>query len=175
MAIRPERMNLPASLKIEILFESAIGGQCTRLDLPHQVVETPVFLAVGTAGSVRAVAQNVVENLGAHIILGNTYHLYLRPGHEVIRRMGGLHRFISWPRAMLTDSGEFPRMNENIVRKGLLEDEQFRALVADAEWRFRALVECGRTYGWRTRSIFECNATVSQADIADSLRMLETC
>ena len=75
--------------------------------LPHQTVETPVFMPVGTAGTVKAVPQDMLEALGAEIILGNTYHLYLRPGHEAIRRMGGLHRFISWPRAMLTDSGGF--------------------------------------------------------------------
>ncbi len=62
-------------------------------------------MPVGTVGTVKAVPQDVLETLGAQIILGNTYHLYLRPGHEPIRRMGGLHRFISWPRAMLTDSG----------------------------------------------------------------------
>src|ERR1017187_2644439 len=62
-------------------------------------------MPVGTAGTVKAVPQDVLETLDAQIILGNTYHLYLRPGHEPIRRMGGLHRFISWPRAMLTGSG----------------------------------------------------------------------
>ena len=64
-------------------------------------------MPVGTAGTVKAVPQETLEALGAEIILGNTYHLYLRPGHEAIRRMGGLHRFMSWPRALLTDSGGF--------------------------------------------------------------------
>ena len=64
-------------------------------------------MPVGTQGTVKAVPQDTLESLGAQIILGNTYHLYLRPGHEAIRRMGGLHHFISWPRAMLTDSGGF--------------------------------------------------------------------
>ena len=77
------------------------------MHLPHRTVETPVFMPVGTAGTVKAVTQDVLESLGAEIILGNTYHLYLRPGHEAIRRMGGLHRFMSWPRALLTDSGGF--------------------------------------------------------------------
>ena len=77
------------------------------MHLPHRTVETPVFMPVGTAGTVKAVPQDILESLGAEIILGNTYHLYLRPGHEAIRRMGGLHKFISWPRAMLTDSGGF--------------------------------------------------------------------
>ena len=115
------------SLKFEIVAESALGGRRARLDLPHQVVETPVFMPVGTAGSVKAVAQDVLENLGTQIILGNTYHLYLRPGHEAIRRMGGLHRFISWPRAMLTDSGGFQVFSLSQLRKVTDEGVQFRS------------------------------------------------
>jgi queuine tRNA-ribosyltransferase len=115
------------SLKFEVLLESAIGGRRARLDLPHQVVETPVFMPVGTAGSVKAVAQDVLESLDAQIILGNTYHLYLRPGHEAIRRMGGLHRFISWPRAMLTDSGGFQVFSLSQLRKVTDDGVQFRS------------------------------------------------
>ena len=73
----------------------------------HGEVETPVFMPVGTQASVKGVPQDALEELGAQIILGNTYHLYLRPGHELIRGMGGLHRFMSWERAILTDSGGF--------------------------------------------------------------------
>jgi queuine tRNA-ribosyltransferase len=72
---------------------------------------------VGTQGTVKAVAQDVLESLGAEIILGNTYHLYLRPGHEAIQRMGGLHRFMSWPRALLTDSGGFQVFSLSQLRK----------------------------------------------------------
>ncbi|HUB50982.1 MAG TPA: tRNA guanosine(34) transglycosylase Tgt [Terracidiphilus sp.] len=115
------------SLKFEILAETALGGRRARLDLPHQIVETPVFMPVGTAGSVKAVAQDVLETLGAQIILGNTYHLYLRPGHEAIRRMGGLHRFISWPRAMLTDSGGFQVFSLSQLRKVTDEGVLFRS------------------------------------------------
>jgi queuine tRNA-ribosyltransferase len=86
-----------------------------------------VFMPVGTAGSVKAVPQDVVETLGAQIILGNTYHLYLRPGHEAIRRMGGLHRFISWPRAMLTDSGGFQVYSLAQLRKVTDEGVRFRS------------------------------------------------
>jgi queuine tRNA-ribosyltransferase len=74
-------------------------------------------MPVGTLGTVKAVPQDVLESLGAEIILGNTYHLYLRPGHEPIRRMGGLHKFISWPRAMLTDSGGFQVFSLAQLRK----------------------------------------------------------
>ena len=95
--------------------------------LPHQTVQTPVFMPVGTAGSVKAVAQNVLEELDAQIILGNTYHLYLRPGHEPIERMGGLHRFISWPRAMLTDSGGFQVFSLSQLRKVTDNGVEFRS------------------------------------------------
>ena len=73
----------------------------------HGEVETPVFMPVGTQASVKGVPQDALEEIGAQIILGNTYHLYLRPGHELIRELGGLHRFMSWERAILTDSGGF--------------------------------------------------------------------
>jgi queuine tRNA-ribosyltransferase len=115
------------SLEFDILAETPAGGRRGQLRLPHQTVETPVFMPVGTAGSVKAVAQDVLETLGAEIILGNTYHLYLRPGHEAIRRMGGLHRFISWPRAMLTDSGGFQVFSLSQLRKVTDEGVRFRS------------------------------------------------
>jgi queuine tRNA-ribosyltransferase len=97
------------------------------MHLPHRTVETPVFMPVGTAGTVKAVAQEVLESLGAEIVLGNTYHLYLRPGHEAIRRMGGLHRFMSWPRALLTDSGGFQVFSLSQLRKVTDEGVRFRS------------------------------------------------
>jgi queuine tRNA-ribosyltransferase len=114
------------SLSFEI---HALGGTARRatMSLPHQAVETPVFMPVGTVGSVKAVPQHLLEELGAEIILGNTYHLYLRPGHELVRRMGGLHRFISWPRAMLTDSGGFQVFSLNELRKVSEEGVRFRS------------------------------------------------
>jgi queuine tRNA-ribosyltransferase len=88
-----------------------------RLATPHGVIDTPVFMPVGTVGSVKGVPQDIVEELGAQIILGNTYHLYLRPGVEIVRRMGGLHRFMSWDRALLTDSGGFQVFSLSELRK----------------------------------------------------------
>jgi queuine tRNA-ribosyltransferase len=70
-------------------------------------VHTPAFMPVGTQASVKTLRQSDLRELGAEIILGNTYHLYLRPGHALIREMGGLHRFMSWDRLLLTDSGGF--------------------------------------------------------------------
>jgi queuine tRNA-ribosyltransferase len=97
------------------------------MHLPHRTVETPVFMPVGTQGTVKAVSQDVLESLGVEIILGNTYHLYLRPGHEAIRRMGGLHRFLSWPRALLTDSGGFQVFSLSGLRKVTDEGVSFRS------------------------------------------------
>jgi len=77
------------------------------LTTPHGMIETPVFMPVGTQASVKSVAPDELKGLNATIILGNTYHLYLRPGAELIERFGGLHRYMSWDRAILTDSGGF--------------------------------------------------------------------
>jgi queuine tRNA-ribosyltransferase len=105
------------SLQFEIANESAGGGRRAQLTLPHGCVQTPVFMPVGTAATVKAVPQDVLERLNAEIILANTYHLYLRPGHELIRRAGGVHRFMSWERPMLTDSGGFQVFSLAKLRK----------------------------------------------------------
>jgi queuine tRNA-ribosyltransferase len=77
------------------------------LTTPHGVVETPIFMPVGTVGTVKGVGPDDLEAIGAQVILGNTYHLMLRPGADLVARHGGLHRFMAWPRAILTDSGGF--------------------------------------------------------------------
>jgi queuine tRNA-ribosyltransferase len=98
-----------------------------RLLTAHGAVETPAFMPCGTAGSVKAVPQDVLEELGAQIILGNTYHLYLRPGHELIRSLGGLHRFMSWERSILTDSGGFQVFSMSGLRKVKEDGVHFRS------------------------------------------------
>jgi queuine tRNA-ribosyltransferase len=115
------------SLDFNVLATTEAGGRRGWIHLPHRTVETPVFMPVGTQGTVKAVAQDVLESLGAEIILGNTYHLYLRPGHEAIRRMGGLHRFMSWPRALLTDSGGFQVFSLSQLRKVTDDGVSFRS------------------------------------------------
>jgi queuine tRNA-ribosyltransferase len=77
------------------------------LETDHGIIETPVFMPVGTQGTVKAIEQRELDEVGAQIILGNTYHLYLRPGTEIINRLGGLHKFISWKKPILTDSGGY--------------------------------------------------------------------
>ena len=120
------------SLTLEVSRVGSGGGRLGRLRLPHGVVETPVFMPVGTAATVKAVEQGVLERLGetgrgAEIILANTYHLYLRPGHELIRRMGGVHRFMGWERPMLTDSGGFQVFSLAKLRKVSAEGVEFRS------------------------------------------------
>jgi queuine tRNA-ribosyltransferase len=103
--------------------DSATHARLGRITTSHGLIETPVFMPVGTQGTVKALTQSMLEDMGAAVILGNTYHLYLRPGHLLINQLGGLHRFMAWPRAILTDSGGFQvfsltglrRMNEDGV------------------------------------------------------------
>src|SRR5581483_3663861 len=89
----------------------------STLHTPHGKVETPVFMPVGTAATVKGIPQDLLEQLDVQILLGNTYHLYLRPGIDQIRKLGGLHRFMSWPRAILTDSGGFQVFSLSDLRK----------------------------------------------------------
>jgi queuine tRNA-ribosyltransferase len=115
------------SLLFEVAATAEGGGRRAELVLPHGRVQTPVFMPVGTAATVKAVEQGVLEDLNAEIILANTYHLYLRPGHELIRRMGGVHRFMSWARPMLTDSGGFQVFSLAKLRKISAEGVEFRS------------------------------------------------
>jgi queuine tRNA-ribosyltransferase len=102
-------------------------ARTARISTAHGPVETPAFMPVGTAGTVKAVSQDILEELGAQIILGNTYHLYLRPGHELVRKLGGLHKFMSWNRALLTDSGGFQVFSLSELRKVKEEGVSFRS------------------------------------------------
>src|SRR5438552_15391676 len=87
-----------------------------RLVTAHGAIDTPVFMPVGTAGTVKAMTSEGVAATGARIVLGNTYHLMLRPGAERVAALGGLHRFMNWPHAILTDSGGFQVMSLKALR-----------------------------------------------------------
>src|SRR2546429_89897 len=93
------------NFSFEVLKTDPTGARRGRLNTPHGSIETPFFLPVGTQATVKGLRNEALEELGAEIILANTYHLYLRPGHELVRRLGGLHQFMSWPRPILTDPG----------------------------------------------------------------------
>ena len=112
----------------QFLVEARAGAaRAGRLTTPHGEVETPVFMPVGTLASVKGLPQEVLEELGVEILLANTYHLYLRPGVEQVRKLGGLHGFMSWPRSILTDSGGFQVFSLNDLRKVSEEGVTFRS------------------------------------------------
>jgi len=98
-----------------------------RLSTPHGVVDTPVFMSVGTQGSVKALDPRELREMGTQIILGNTYHLSIRPGMEIIEATGGLHRFINWPAPILTDSGGFQVFSLATIRKIQEHGVEFRS------------------------------------------------
>ncbi len=109
---------LPFSFRVTHTDGRARRGVMTTA---HGAIETPAFMPVGTQGAVKAITHRDLEGLGAEIILGNTYHLYLRPGDERIARLGGLHRFIGWSRPILTDSGGY-QVFSLAARRSLDED-----------------------------------------------------
>ncbi len=118
----------PSLVRFELLHVCAqTGARRGRLHTPHGTIETPVFMPVGTQGSVKAIAPDDLHTLGAKIILGNTYHLMLRPGEQLIGDLGGLHKFISWDRAMLTDSGGFQVYSLSEKRKITEEGATFQS------------------------------------------------
>ena len=103
------------------------GARLGRLETPHGVVDTPVFMPVGTQATVKTLTPDQLEGIEAQIILSNTYHLYLRPGHELVKKAGGLHQFMNWGRPILTDSGGFQVFSLNELRKIREEGVEFRS------------------------------------------------
>ena len=124
------------AFRFEVLKTDPSGARLGRLETPHGVIETPAFLPVGTAATVKGLTQTQLEELGAQVLLANTYHLYLRPGHERIRALGGLHGFMSWPRPMLTDSGGFQVFSLADLRKINDDGVTFRSHLDGSEHFF---------------------------------------
>jgi len=121
------------SFSFELLHADPAGGRLGRLTTPHGAMETPTFMPVGTAGTVKGMTQDALETLGARILLANTYHLYLRPGHELIQRLGGLHSFMSWSGSILTDSGGYQVFSLSALRKISDEGVRFRSHLDGSE------------------------------------------
>src|SRR5215831_18224638 len=132
-ALHHQGLSRQASFRIprmssQFQLEAANGrARLGRLTTPHGEINTPVFMPVGTAATVKAVPQDILEDLGIQILLGNSYHLYLKPGVDRVRRFGGLHRFMSWPRAILTDSGGFQVFSLSDLRRVNEEGVTFRS------------------------------------------------
>ena len=132
MASNPQNPD-SSGFKFEVLAMDPTGARLGRLTTPHGVVDTPAFMPVGTAATVKGQTQQDLEDLGVQILLSNTYHLYLRPGHELIRKLGGLHKFMSWPGAILTDSGGFQVFSLSELRKVTDEGVTFRSHLDGSE------------------------------------------
>jgi queuine tRNA-ribosyltransferase len=138
---------LSGAARFEILVpppaDGSTRGRVGRLQLTHGVVETPQFMPVGTNATVKALHPDDLREVGASIILANTYHLYLRPGHERIARLGGLHRFMAWDRPILTDSGGFQVVSLGDLR--VVDDDgvTFRSHLDGSTHRFTAEVAIG--------------------------------
>lgn len=103
------------------------GARLGRLHTPHGVIETPIFMPVGTQATVKAMTPEELKDIGSQIILSNTYHLYMRPGHDLIERAGGLHKFMNWDKPILTDSGGFQVFSLGPLRKIKEEGVEFRS------------------------------------------------
>jgi len=121
------------SFSFEVARTDPTGARRGVLNTPHGAVQTPFFMPVGTQATVKGLRNEALEELGAGIILSNTYHLYLRPGHEAVRKLGGLHKFMSWPRAILTDSGGFQVFSLSELRKVSDEGVRFRSHLDGSE------------------------------------------
>jgi queuine tRNA-ribosyltransferase len=119
--------------QFEVLATDPTGARLGRLTTPHGVIDTPAFMPVGTAATVKSQTQQDLKALGVQILLSNTYHLYLRPGHELIRALGGLHQFMSWPHPILTDSGGYQVFSLSELRKVTDEGVTFRSHLDGSE------------------------------------------
>lgn len=115
-------------LRYELLHQDPhTQARAGKVITPHGEIETPIFMPVGTLGSVKCMKPRELHEIGAQIILGNTYHLYLRPGHQLIEKMGGLHNFIGWEKPILTDSGGFQVFSQEGLRKITEKGVEFRS------------------------------------------------
>lgn len=146
-----------------------------RLETDRGMVETPVFMPVGTAGTVKATLHEYLEALGVRLILGNTYHLYLRPGPEVIRSMQGLHRFMSWPAAILTDSGGYQVFSHRALNRITEEGVAFTSHLDGSRHFFspERSIEVQRTLGSDIVMAFDdCTPyPVSHDEARESMRL----
>ncbi|WP_183108676.1 tRNA guanosine(34) transglycosylase Tgt [Thermohalobacter berrensis] len=116
------------AVKYELIKKSnECNARLGRLHTPHGIVETPIFMPVGTKATVKTMTPEELKEIGAQIILSNTYHLYLRPGHDLVEEAGGLHKFMNWDKPILTDSGGFQVFSLGDLRKITEEGVEFRS------------------------------------------------
>jgi queuine tRNA-ribosyltransferase len=168
--------------EFEIVHEDG-AARAGRFRLPHGTVQTPAFMPVGTQATVKTVSHDELRELGAEIMLSNTYHLYLRPGHEVVREMGGLHGFMNWDRPVLTDSGGFQVFSLSSSNKVREEGVLFQSHVDGSRHLFtpERVMEVQHALGADIIMAFdECPPGQASREVAVSaqertLRWLERC
>jgi len=168
----------------ELLYkDKTTKARLGRLHTPHGAVETPVFMPVGTAGAVKAMPMDALEALNAEIILGNTYHLYLRPGHERIAALGGLHKFNSWKRAILTDSGGYQVFSHRDLRDISEDGVRFASHIDGSRSFFtpESVIDIQRALGSDIAMVFdECTPypaghAEAEASMERSMRWAKRC
>ena len=170
------------------MFEFALShtdgaARAGTLRLPHGTVATPAFMPVGTQATVKTVSRDELLEIGAEIVLANTYHLYLRPGHALVRELGGIHRFMNWPRPVLTDSGGFQVFSLGQTRKLTEEGVVFQSHVDGSRHLFtpEGVMDIERAIGADVIMAFdECPPGQSSREVATeaherTLRWLERC
>jgi queuine tRNA-ribosyltransferase len=140
-----------------------------RFTAAHGTVETPAFMPVGTAGTVKAMLPEQVAETGAEIVLANTYHLMLRPGAERVARLGGLHKFMHWPRPILTDSGGYQVMSLSALRRIDEQGVAFQSHIDGSRWTLspESSIEIQRLLGADISMAFdECTPHPAEAEVA---------
>lgn len=164
--------------------DSASKARAGRIETAHGTIETPIFMPVGTAGTVKGVHQRELKNdVKAEIILGNTYHLYLRPGTELLEKAGGLHNFMNWDRPILTDSGGFQVFSLSDIRKIKEEGVQFTSHIDGSKHLFtpERAIDIQRSIGGDIIMAFDectpypCEFKAAQSSMELTHRWLERC
>jgi queuine tRNA-ribosyltransferase len=163
--------------------DSGTNARRGILHTPHGDIQTPVFMPVGTAGAVKAMPHEFLESLNTEIILANTYHLYLRPGHERIERLGGLHDFMSWNRAILTDSGGFQVFSHRELCRISEEGVQFQSHIDGSRSFFSPenVIDIQRALGSDIVMVFDdctpypANHTDAETSMERSMRWAGRC
>ncbi len=170
--------------KFEVLKEcKQSGARITRFTTPHGVIETPVFMPVGTQATVKAVSPEELKEVNSQIILSNTYHLYLRPGHELVKKMGGLHKFMNWDRPILTDSGGFQVFSLSDLRKIKEEGVYFNSHLDGSKHLFtpEKVIEIEQALGsdimmqFDVCSPYPCEYRDAKENMERTLRWLDRC
>lgn len=170
--------------KFEVLKEcKQSGARITRFTTPHGIIETPVFMPVGTQATVKAVSPEELKEVNSQIILSNTYHLYLRPGHELVKKMGGLHKFMNWDRPILTDSGGFQVFSLSDLRKIKEEGVYFNSHLDGSKHLFtpEKVIEIEQALGsdiimqFDVCSPYPCEYRDAKENMERTLRWLDRC